>query len=155
MDIEHSKLVLDDFAQETSQTASKIKKKWIGYIIFRNRVMATLGIIKTIGIHPKLSNQTKYVEGIEMIVQWHDQHDGNKTKQHRQTILDIARWATLKLAEKKGCHQVFLRPFHIHSTKISYCRKIIQLQASCLLHTSLQFCATKLQARMTVGQSSR
>ena len=102
MDIEHSKLVLDDFAQETSQTASKIKKKWIGYIIFRNRVMATLGIIKTIGIHPKLSNQTKYVEGIEMIVQWHDQHDGNKTKQHRQTILDIARWATLKLAEKKG-----------------------------------------------------
>ena len=102
MDIEHSKLVLDDFAQETNQTASKIKKKWIGYIIFRNRVMATLGIIKTVGLHPKLSKQTKYVEGIKMIVQWHDQHEGNKTKQHRQTILDIARWATLKLAEKKG-----------------------------------------------------
>ena len=102
MDIEHSKLVLDDFAQETNhKTASKIKKKWIGYIIFRNRVMATLGIIKTVGIHPKLSKQTKYVEGIKVIMQWHDQHEGVKTKQHRQTILDIARWATLKLAEKK------------------------------------------------------
>ena len=102
MDIEHSKLVLDDFAKETKQTASKIKKKWIGYIIFRNRVMATLGIIKTVGIHPKLSKQTKYVEGINMIVQWHDQNEGNKTKKHRQKILDIARWATLKLAEKNG-----------------------------------------------------
>ena len=102
MDIEHSKLVLDDFAQETNQTASKIKKKWIGYIIFRNRVMATLGIIKTIGIHPKLSEHTRYVEGINMIVQWHDQHEGNKTREHRQKILDIARWATLKLAEKRG-----------------------------------------------------
>ena len=142
MDIEHSKLVLDDFAQETSQTASKIKKKWIGYIIFRNRVMATLGIIKTIGIHPKLSNQTKYVEGIEMIVQWHDQHDGNKTKQHRQTILDIARWATLKLAEKRG------------ATKFSSVRSTYTLQryptagklfnsklpAYCILH-----CNTALQ----------
>ncbi len=64
--------------------------------------MATLGIIKTVGIHPKLSKQTKYVEGINMIVQWHDQIEGNKTKIHRQNILDIARWATLKLAEKNG-----------------------------------------------------
>ena len=82
---------MDDFAHDTVDKALKIKKKWIAFVILRNRLLDTLRALKNVGLFPKISTGLKYIKGIDDIV---DYHNGKRNREQTQKILNIAKWAS-------------------------------------------------------------